>query len=306
MIKFEKQKGNFIKHCPCSPEAISCGYFNLNLHTGCPYSCSYCILQAYLETKEPIFFTNIDDMENELVEFTKTMKYLRIGTGELSDSLAFDPETKYSNKILSIFEKFPEVIFEFKTKSTNIDSILKYKKVLKNIVVSWSLNPQEIIETEEHLSPDINSRLKAIAEVQSKGYKIGIHFDPIILIKNWKIYYKKLIVKISKTIAPSNIAWWSIGALRFPYSLRNYIFRHKDSLLFSEELIKGYDGKYRYFKPLRIEAFKFIKQKIQSIISDKIPLYLCMEDIEMWEEIFPEINCTENKINKYLYESVYK
>jgi len=239
MIKFEKQKGNFIKHCPCSPEAISCGYFNLNLHTGCPYSCSYCILQAYLETKEPIF-------------------------------------------------------------------ILKYKNVLKNIVVSWSLNPKEIIEKEEHFSPDLNSRLKAIAEVQSKGYKIGIHFDPIILIKNWKIYYRDLIVEISKIISPKNIAWWSMGTLRFPYSLRNYIFGYKDSFLFSGELIRGYDGKYRYFKPLRIEAFKFIKQEIQSIISDKIPLYLCMEDVEAWGEIFPEIYCTESTINKYLYESVYK
>lgn len=306
MIKFEKQKGNFVKHCPCSPEAISCGYFNLNLHTGCPYSCSYCILQDYLETKDPIFFTNIDDMERELVRFTKKQKYLRIGTGELSDSLAFDTETKYSKKILSIFENFPEVIFEFKTKSININSILKYKKVLKNIVVSWSLNPQIIIEREEHFSPDLNSRLRAIAEVQSKGYKIGIHFDPIILIENWKTYYRNLIKEISKIISPKNIAWWSMGTLRFPHSLRKYIFKFKDSLLFSGELIKGYDGKHRYFKPIRIEVFKFIKQEIQSIISDKIPLYLCMEDVELWEEIFPEIYCTESKINKYLYESAYK
>ncbi len=306
MIKFEKQKGNFIKHCPCSPEAISCGYFNLNLHTGCPYSCSYCILQDYLETKDPIFFTNIDDMEKELLRFTKKQKYLRIGTGELSDSLAFDTETKYSNKILSIFENFPEVIFEFKTKSININSILKYKKVLKNIVVSWSLNPQIIIEREEHFSPDLNLRLRAIAEVQSKGYKIGLHFDPIILIENWKSYYRSLIVKISKIINPQNIAWWSMGILRFPHSLRKHIFKFKDSFLFSGELIKGYDGKYRYFKPIRIEVFKFIRQEIQSIISDKIPLYLCMEDIEVWEEIFPEIYCTESKINKYLYESACK
>ncbi len=306
MIKFEKQKGIFIKHCPCSPEAISCGYFNLNLHTGCPYSCSYCILQDYLETKDPIFFTNIDDMEKELLRFTKKQKYLRIGTGELSDSLAFDTETKYSNKILSIFENFPEVIFEFKTKSININSILKYKKVLKNIVVSWSLNPQIIIEREEHFSPDLDSRLRAIAEVQSKGYKIGIHFDPIILIENWKTYYRNLIKEISKIINPQNIAWWSMGTLRFPHSLRKHIFKFKDSFLFSGELIKGYDGKYRYFKPIRIEVFKFIKQEIQSIISDKTPLYLCMEDVEMWEEIFPEIYCTESKINKYLYESAYK
>ena len=93
MIEYRIQKGNFIKHCPCSPETVPCGYYNLNLHTGCNFGCSYCILQAYLETKDPIFYTNIDDMERELEAFAPDHPYLRIGTGELSDSLAFEPLT---------------------------------------------------------------------------------------------------------------------------------------------------------------------------------------------------------------------
>ena len=32
------RKGAFVKHCPCSPGSVPCGCFNLNLHTGCPYS----------------------------------------------------------------------------------------------------------------------------------------------------------------------------------------------------------------------------------------------------------------------------
>lgn len=315
MIRFEEQKGKFIKHCPCTPEVVSCGYYNINLHTGCQYRCSYCILQSYLESMEPVFFTNIDDMKKELLEISKTRKFLRMGTGELSDSLALEPQINFSRKILSIFEKFPDVVFEFKTKSTHVENILNYpgargpyiqlncEKKMKNIVVSWSLNPQEVIEREELLTPNLLSRLKAIETVQKKGFKIGIHFDPILIFNGWKAAYSNLIKEMSKIIVPTNIAWWSLGALRFPYSLRDYIFKHCDSHLFEGELIKGYDGKYRYFKPLRLELLHYIKKKISTLISNNIPFYLCMEDKEVWEEVLPELSPIEEDVNKFLYES---
>jgi spore photoproduct lyase len=256
--------------------------------------------------QEPIYFNNFEDMERELAEASQTLKYLRIGTGELSDSLALDPQTNYSQKILAIFEKFPEILFEFKTKSTHVENILNYKKPLKNIVMAWSLNPREVIEREELLTPDLFSRLKAIEKVQRQGYKIAIHFDPIIFFKGWEAAYLDLIKAISRVIDPSRIAWWSLGALRFPYSLRDYIFKHRDSRLFEGELIKGHDGKYRYFKPLRLELFLYAKQKIQFLISPGVPLYLCMEDKEVWQEILPHLPPEEAAVNKYLYESGFK
>ena len=306
MITFEKQKGKFVKHCPCTPDAVPCGYYNINLHTGCPYCCSYCILQAYLETPAPVFFTNFEDMETELLEISRTQKYLRIGTGELSDSLALDPQTNYSHKILSIFEKFPQIVFEFKTKSTHVEQVLSYEKTLKNIVISWSLNPREVIEREELLTPDLRSRLAAVEKAQRHGYKIGIHFDPIVIFDGWKAAYLGLIEEIARVVEPSAIAWWSLGALRFPYALREHIFKHRDSRLFEGELVKGFDGKYRYFKPLRLELFHYTKENIRALISPDVPLYLCMEDREVWEDVFPEIPPDEESVNKYLYESVFK
>jgi spore photoproduct lyase len=306
MIKFAEQKGKFVKHCPCTPDVVPCGYYNLNLHTGCPYHCSYCILQTYLETTEPIFFTNFDDMEKELEEVSQGREYLRIGTGELTDSLALDPQTGYSHKILHIIEKFPEIVFEFKTKSTNIENLVSYKNILRNIVVSWSLNPREVIEREELLTPDLVSRLGAVEKAQAHGYKIGIHFDPIVIFAGWQDAYLEMVKEISRVIEPSRIAWWSLGALRFPYSLREHIFKHRGSRLFEGELVKGHDGKYRYFKPLRLQLFCYMKQIIQSNISKDVPLYLCMEGKEVWEEIFPEILPDEEVVNKYLYHSALK
>lgn len=304
MIRFEEQTSAFVKHCPCTPGVVPCGYYNLNLHTGCPYNCSYCILQAYLETREPVYFTNFHDMENELKEISRTHSYLRIGTGELSDSLALDGQTGYSKRILSIFERFPEIIFEFKTKSVNTGNVLNYKRVLNNIVMSWSLNPRDVISREELLTPDLETRLAAIEDVQQKGYMIGLHFDPIVIFEGWKSAYLELIQALSHVIRPERIAWWSLGALRFPYTLRDHIFKHRDSRLFEGELIKGHDGKYRYFKPQRLELFHYMVTHIRRLIAPEAPLYLCMEDEDVWQDVLPQLPADETAVNRYLYERV--
>lgn len=306
MITYSEQKGPFIKHCPCSPETISCGYHNLNLHTGCAYSCSYCILQDYLKDKSPVFFYNLTQLKRELTEYSRRQDELRLGTGELSDSLVFDPQTRYSFEILAIFKMFPSVVFEFKTKSTYIQNLLDSDTVLKNVVVSWSLNHPGVIKTEEGGTPPLSRRLSAMAAVSEKGYHIGIHFDPLIITENWKTSYRDLVREIASILDIRQLVWISLGALRFPYSLRDYIFKFPQSRLFDGELIRGYDGKYRYFKPLRLDLFRYMKKQIRVEISSEIPLYLCMEDREAWEDVFPEITPNSDTINGFLYQSVFR
>jgi hypothetical protein len=52
--------------------------------------------------------------------------------------------------------------------------------------------------------------------------------------------------------------------------------------------------------------FKYISEKIRTLISAHIPLYLCMEDKEAWEEVFPRVKPDTNEINKQLYLSVFE
>jgi len=102
-------------------------------------------------------------------------------------------------------------------------------------VVSWSLNPQKIIDLEEHNTASLEDRLSAMKNVQEVGYKIGIHFDPIIITENWKDLYSGLVSDISRVVDPDRIAWWSLGALRFPEELKEHIFKYRNSELFTGE-----------------------------------------------------------------------
>ena len=305
MLKEALQKGAFVKHCPCSPGSVPCGYYNLNLQTGCPFDCSYCILQAYLEDKQQgVFYTNFDDLEKELGKFLADKKEVRIGSGELSDSLAYEKIRPGAARVLELFRGFPEAVFEFKTKAVAIRALLEAKEVPANIVVSWSLNPAPLIRLEERLTPSLPRRLRALEAVQAKGYAVGIHFDPLLLFPGWQEHYRELIRTLSRIVRPGRIAWWSLGALRFPPELKKHIFKHRKSQLFWGELIEGEDKKYRYFTPLRLELFRFIRDEIRASISRHAPLYLCMENAVTWKEILPELPADEISINRFLYASV--
>lgn len=305
-LKETRQKGSFVKHCPCSPGAVSCGYFNLNLQTGCPYDCSYCILQAYLENKEQgVFYTNFAAMEAELETFLSGRAEVRIGSGELSDSLAYEIVRPGAARIVGLFRKFPRTIFEFKTKATHVQALLAVKEPPGNIVVSWSLNPPPLVRGEERLTPPLARRLQALAAVQDKGYKIGIHFDPLILFPDWQMHYRGLVQRLAAVLRPERVAWWSLGALRFPPDLKKHIFRHRRSQLFWGELLQGSDGKYRYFQPQRLELFAFVRDQIKKQFSAAVPLYLCMEDAASWREILPGVPAQAEAVNHYLYRSAW-
>ncbi len=53
--------------------------------------CTYCILQDYLDPSPVTIHSNTDDMFSELDEaLSSSRRVFRIGTGELTDSLAID------------------------------------------------------------------------------------------------------------------------------------------------------------------------------------------------------------------------
>jgi spore photoproduct lyase len=302
--EFARKPGPFLKHCPCSPGSVPCGYFNLNLQSGCPFDCSYCILQSYLDRKsQAVFYTNWGDLEAELPKFLAANRQARIGTGELSDSLAYESLHPTASRVLKLFRNFPEAVFEFKTKAAAVQALLDVREPPGNIVVSWSLNPPPLVRGEERLAPPLSRRLRALEAVQDKGYAIGIHFDPLILFPGWMGHYRELVRRLARFVRPGRIAWWSLGALRFPPELEAHIFRHRASQLFWGELVEGEDRKYRYFTPLRLELFRFVRDEIRARVSRHVPLYLCMEEEPVWRQVLPELTAEEKSLNGYLYEA---
>jgi spore photoproduct lyase len=51
------------------------------------------------------------------------------------------------------------------------------------------------------------------------------------------------------------------------------------------EMIQGSDGKHRYFKLIRQEMYRSIREKIQQV-DRRLFMYLCMETQWMWDNVF--------------------
>ena len=278
-------KGEFLKPCPGTSGYICCGYQILNLATNCPLDCTYCILQYYFNQPNLRVFANL---EQGLQSALKTIdghpeRVFRVGTGEFTDSLALNPLTHWTDILIPEFSKRKNTALELKTKTVNIHRLFD-SRFRERIIISWSLNSPRVAVRDEHGAASLRKRISAAAQCQSEGFLVGFHFDPLIAHAEWKDQYRRTVDLLSAVIDPKKIIWISLGSLRFMPGLKDVIRkRHPENTLFGSELIFGLDGKMRYFKPIRIELYAFMKEILSSWYPD-LGLYLCMESDQVWEQ----------------------
>jgi len=295
-------KGDFIKPCPCTPHYLGCNYYIINTDLNCPMDCTYCILQHYLDNPVMVSHVNTDDLWEQLDRFLyqHRSRFIRIGTGELGDSLALDDITERSKEFIAYFREKTRVNFELKTKTINTDNIL-CEKPADNIIIAWSLNTELMAKKEEKGAPAVKDRIEAAYEVQKKGFRVAFHFDPLILYRGWEQDYRDIIDRLFSRIDPSGIAWISIGSLRFPKPLKTLIRkRFPSTKIIYEEMAGGKDGKLRYFKPMRLKLYQDIVRDIRSCGGKGVPLYFCMESNEIWRKILNKEPGSKEEVEAFL------
>ncbi|UCD89587.1 MAG: DNA photolyase [Desulfobacterales bacterium] len=296
-----QNKGAFVKPCPGTSKYLCCGYQILNIGTYCTMECTYCILQAYLHPPLLQFFVNYDDLLNELDSLFSRNRITRIGTGEFTDSVIWEAWTDMSRRLVSKFSKQSRAVLELKTKTVDIDGF-KHLHHNRKTIIAWSLNTDRIIQNEEQRTASLSERLHAAKQCESWGYPLGFHFDPLIIYDGCEIDYKQTIKELFSLISPNNIAWISLGALRFMPPLKPIVEkRFPKSKIMYGEFVLGLDGKMRYFKPIRIALYR----KMVSWIKEYAPhvcLYFCMEDDDVWKKSMGLIPSDHGGLPKMLDE----
>lgn len=288
-----EQKGPFFEPCPggrgrLGIQNVCCNYSVINIGTNCSMDCTYCFLQSYLTNPYLIVYANSDALLAELdrVFSSNPLRFFRVGTGQMADSLSLDAITGYGALLVDFFASRTNAVLELKTKTDQVDRLLGLDHRSKT-VLAWSLNPRAIQRSDELKTATIGARLSAAARSVAAGYRVAFHFDPIVEYPGWTADYAALVAELFRTVPARSVAWISLGCLRMTRELKTIMHsRFPKSVLPLGELVPGADGKLRYVKPLRVEIYRRMTAWIQAAADCSVPVYLCMEKPDVWEKIF--------------------
>ncbi len=299
-FKVEEKEGFGLGLCPVASEKTRCcNLLTLDAVESCGFDCSYCSIQSFYNQNTITFDAGFaKKLQNLQLDSNKTY---HIGTGQASDSLMFGNREGVLDALFLFARENPNVILEFKTKSDNIKYILEHE-VPKNILCTWSLNTQTIIENEEHLSASLQKRLTAARKVADKGVKVGFHFHPIVEYEDYLDEYKEIYDQLLGGFDAKEVALVSFGTLTFikPVikQLREREFRSKITQMPFEDA----SGKSSYPYATKVEMFKhayecFKPWHQRGHIFDArndVFFYLCMEEHSVWQDTFGYQYATNN------------
>ncbi len=282
VLYITRNKGAVIRECPGTSFYTCCDYTILHTGTFCTMDCSYCILQAYFHPPVLQYFAGFDHIEKALKELFARNGIFRVGTGEYTDSLIWEPISLSPKFLVETFARQSNSMLELKTKTVNVSSLLDLDHNEKT-VFAWSVNTPLVIREQERGTTTLAARLKTARKCQQKGFQLAFHFDPLVIYPGCEAEYEKVVDDIFAHVSPENIVYISIGSFRFMPKLKSVVEqRFPESIICYGEFITGLDNKMRYFKPLRIKLYQTLVNRIRAHSPDVL-VYFCMEDQEVWE-----------------------
>jgi len=288
--------------CPVASEkTVCCNLMTIDAVQGCSLGCSYCSIQTFYTDGKISIDKNLAEKLSKIP--LDPSKNYHIGSGQSSDSLAIGNREGVLDAQLEFARKNSNIILEFKTKSSNIDHLVK-TDVPKNVFVSWSLNPQLFIDNEEHGTASLDQRISSARRLSDKGILIGFHFHPIVYYENYEKDYSDVVKKVMTTFEPSEIAMISMGTLTF---IKPAIQKLRSTGLSSKVLqipMADAVGKSSYTREIKAEIFNQVYSQFHHW-HDRVFFYLCMEESAVWESVFGEYYSSNTEFENALFESVH-
>lgn len=305
-INEEVSERNIYGDCPvASPKTICCNLKTIDAVESCVFGCSYCTIQTFYNDT-----IHVDaGLGKKLQELNlDPERRYHIGTGQSADSLAYGNRGGILDDLIQFARTNSHVMLEFKTKSDNI-RYFEENGFPPNVFCSWSLNPQIIIDNEEHFTASLEKRLLAAQRMVKAGMKIAFHFHPMIWFDNWRDEYTRIARNVMQRFQPEDILFISFGSVTFikPVlrQIRNLAFPTKITQM---DFVTDPHGKLTYPDEIKIQKFSSMYDSFREW-HDKVFFYLCMEKAEIWEKsfgwVFPDNDTFEQAILKQSFSKIY-
>jgi spore photoproduct lyase len=280
-----RPRGSQLAPCPGTSGHLCCGYWTLDLYVGCRLACAYCILRSYLNFAPVTVYLDPRPAMTALGRLARANpgRLVRVGTGELGDSLELDPLFRLSEHLIRAAAAHPNLHLELKTKTDRVDH-LEAVRPKGNAVIGFSLNPEAVARDLEPGAAPPGQRLAAARRAAAAGFRLAFHFDPIVLQRGSTAETLRLYLPLAESLAefgPGLISWVSLGTLRYPPALQESL---REAGLAAGQFVPCRDGKFRYLQRERSRLYRALAMELER--GTGAPVYLCMESPAVWRNVF--------------------
>ena len=232
----------------------------------CVYDCEYCYLQGVYSSGNIVIFVDIEKVFEEVEELYNKLKTLYLCISYDTDLLAIENICGFSEKWYYFIEDKKDLKIELRTKSGNIDKFLNLKP-LDNFIIAFTLSPENLALKNEKYTASFKNRIKAIKELQEKGWKVRICIDPLIYSDNFEKNYSQMIEYLFNEIDKEKVIDVSIGVFRIS---KEYLKKMRNQNQNSEILYYPFeciDGVYTYSDKIKSYMINFIKEQFLKYIN---------------------------------------
>ena len=194
-------------------------FFKTSLN--CVFDCEYCYLKGNFKTQYPVIFVNYEEIQETIKSWISELRnqgyqgQITLYASNYSDIQGLDQLSEFNQHFFPFIEQFDRVLMETRTKSANISSILDANEGIppKNTEISFSLNPQSIIQQYEKGTSPLSARIQAINTLLQKGYKVWLRFLPLLPVDNYENLYQELLELVKREIDITKINSLFIASL---------------------------------------------------------------------------------------------
>jgi len=232
----------------------------------CVYDCEYCYLQGVYSSGNIVIFVDIEKVFEKVEELYNKLKTLYLCVSYDTDLLAIESICGFSEKWYYFIEDKKDLKIELRTKSGNIDKFLNLKP-LDNFIIAFTLSPENIALRNEKYTASFKNRVKAIKELQEKGWKVRICIDPLIYSDNFEKNYSQMIEYLFNEIDKEKVTDVSIGVFRIS---KEYLKKMRNQKQNSEILYYPFeciDGVYTYSDKTKSYMINFVKEQFLKYIN---------------------------------------
>lgn len=270
-------------YCPVASEKTRCcNLLTLDAVERCGFDCSYCSIQSFYHQNEVRFDEGFAQKLRD-IELDPD-KFYHIGTGQSSDSLMWGNHNGNLEALCEFARRNPNVILEFKTKSKNIKWLLE-NEFPENVLCTWSLNPQSIIDNEEHLTASLQERIGSARRIADKGRLVGFHFHPMIWFEDGGAAYADIATQLCAEFSVDEVALISMGSLTYTKDVMRTIRKREFKSKILQMPFTQVAGKFAYPDDIKIELFKGLHDALAEW-QQRVFFYLCMEPANLWKPVF--------------------